>query len=224
MKVEVHILGLVRSIEIERTGPTKFSVHGTEGAQIDALGSGSADILDHPQRTRIRGRGDSGRGGSAGPLRRDANFRPRFRIPGPGGVRHAAVFGGEGQQKVTAPMPGKVVRILVSEGATVEADQGLMVVEAMKMQNEIRASISGKVERIFVREGQAVAAGEPLVAIVLTRVSVAFRDSGLGLNRGIERRERAASEFGNFRQFSVRFDHLLSQEIGDLAPSRASAI
>lgn len=67
---------------------------------------------------------------------------------------------------MTAPMPGKVVRILVSEGATVEADQGLMVVEAMKMQNEIRASISGKVERIFVREGQAVAAGEPLAVIV----------------------------------------------------------
>jgi biotin carboxyl carrier protein len=62
-------------------------------------------------------------------------------------------------------MPGKVIRILVSAGETVEADQGLVVVEAMKMQNEIRAPKAGRIERIFIREGQAVAAGEVLVTI-----------------------------------------------------------
>jgi biotin carboxyl carrier protein len=71
----------------------------------------------------------------------------------------------EGKQQIPAPMPGKVVRILVSAGETVEANQGLVVVEAMKMQNEIRAPKSGTIERIFIREGQAVAAGEALVTI-----------------------------------------------------------
>jgi pyruvate carboxylase subunit B len=62
-------------------------------------------------------------------------------------------------------MPGKVVRVLVAAGEAVEARQGLVVVEAMKMQNEIRAPKSGLVDRVFVREGQAVTSGEPLVSI-----------------------------------------------------------
>ena len=77
----------------------------------------------------------------------------------------STLFGAEGRQQVPAPMPGKVIRILVSAGETVEADQGLVVVEAMKMQNEVRAPKAGRIERIFVREGQAVAAGEALVTI-----------------------------------------------------------
>jgi biotin carboxyl carrier protein len=76
-----------------------------------------------------------------------------------------ALFAAEGRQQVTAPMPGKVVRLLVAAGDAVEARQGLLVVEAMKMQNEIRAPKSGMVERVFVKEGQAVASGEALVTI-----------------------------------------------------------
>ena len=68
----------------------------------------------------------------------------------------------EGRQEILAPMPGKVVRLLVEAGDTVEAGQGLFVVEAMKMQNEIRSPKSGKVERVLAKEGQAVNAGEVL--------------------------------------------------------------
>ena len=68
----------------------------------------------------------------------------------------------EGRQEILAPMPGKVVRLLVSVGDTVEAGQGLLVVEAMKMQNELRSPKSGKVERLLVKEGQNVNAGEVL--------------------------------------------------------------
>jgi biotin carboxyl carrier protein len=68
-----------------------------------------------------------------------------------------------GLRHVIAPMPGKVVRVLVSAGETVAARQGLVVVEAMKMQNEIRAPKDGVIERVFVREGQAVTTGEALV-------------------------------------------------------------
>jgi biotin carboxyl carrier protein len=77
----------------------------------------------------------------------------------------SGVLASQGRQQVIAPMPGKVVRVLAAAGETVEAGQGLIVVEAMKMQNEIRAPKSGIVERVFVSEGQAVAAGEPLLIV-----------------------------------------------------------
>jgi biotin carboxyl carrier protein len=77
------------------------------------------------------------------------------------GRRHGHVEA-EGRQQIVAPMPGKVVRLLVKAGDHVEAGQGLLVVEAMKMQNEIRSPKSGTVERVLAKEGQPVTAGEIL--------------------------------------------------------------
>jgi biotin carboxyl carrier protein len=80
------------------------------------------------------------------------------------GRRHGNVEA-EGRQQIVAPMPGKVVRLLVKAGDHVEAGQGLLVVEAMKMQNEIRSPKSGTVERVLAREGQPVNAGEVLCVV-----------------------------------------------------------
>src|SRR5437667_185485 len=80
------------------------------------------------------------------------------------GRRHGTLES-EGRRQISAPMPGKVVRVLVQTGDRVEAGQGLMVVEAMKMQNEIKSPKSGVVERILVAEGQAVNSGEVLAWI-----------------------------------------------------------
>jgi acetyl/propionyl-CoA carboxylase alpha subunit len=77
------------------------------------------------------------------------------------GRKHSAVEV-EGRQEILAPMPGKVIRVLAAVGDAVEAGQGVLVVEAMKMQNEIRSPKSGKVERLLVKEGQNVNAGEVL--------------------------------------------------------------
>jgi biotin carboxyl carrier protein len=77
------------------------------------------------------------------------------------GRRHGALEV-EGRQQITAPMPGKVVRVLVQEGVMVEAGQGLLVVEAMKMQNELRSPKSGRVEKLFAKEGLPVNAGDVL--------------------------------------------------------------
>ena len=66
---------------------------------------------------------------------------------------------------VTAPMPGKVVRILVSEGQEVKTGQGLLVLEAMKMENEIPAPKDGVVKKIYVKEGDAVNTGDPLIEL-----------------------------------------------------------
>ncbi len=68
----------------------------------------------------------------------------------------------EGRQQIVAPMPGKVIRLLVKVGDEVEVGQGLVVVEAMKMQNEIRSPKKGKVERLQAKEGQNVNAGDIL--------------------------------------------------------------
>jgi biotin carboxyl carrier protein len=73
--------------------------------------------------------------------------------------------GADGRQQVAAPMPGKVVRVLVGEGDTVEAGQGLVVVEAMKMQNEMKAPKAGKVLSLIARPGATVTAGEVLVTL-----------------------------------------------------------
>jgi len=70
-----------------------------------------------------------------------------------------------GPARVLAPMPGRVVRLLVAPGADAEAGQGLLVIEAMKMENELKAPRGGRVLELAVREGQAVEAGALLLVI-----------------------------------------------------------
>jgi len=70
-----------------------------------------------------------------------------------------------GPARVQAPMPGKLVRVLVRAGQDVGAGQGLVVMEAMKMENEIRAPRAGRVKEAPVQEGQAVETGALLVLL-----------------------------------------------------------
>ena len=71
----------------------------------------------------------------------------------------------QGRLSITAPMPGKVVRVLAAVGDQVIAGQGLIVVEAMKMQNEMKAPRDGRVSAIEVKENDSVNAGAVLVTI-----------------------------------------------------------
>ena len=91
-------------------------------------------------------------------------YKVEARDPRAGG-RHGRHTIGEGRQNICAPMPGKVVRVLVADDETVNAGQGLAVVEAMKMQNEVRAPRAGKVVGIRVKPGETVNAGAVLVTI-----------------------------------------------------------
>jgi biotin carboxyl carrier protein len=79
--------------------------------------------------------------------------------------RSGDTAGGQGRAAILAPMPGKVVRIMVALGDEVEAGQGIVVVEAMKMQNEMKAPRSGKVAAIQVKENDSVVAGAVLAVI-----------------------------------------------------------
>jgi len=80
-------------------------------------------------------------------------------------LRKAAQQGKAGIVELRAPMPGKVVRVLVSEGAAVQAHQGILIVEAMKMQNEIKSPKSGIVRKIRVASDAAVNAGAILAVV-----------------------------------------------------------
>jgi biotin carboxyl carrier protein len=71
----------------------------------------------------------------------------------------------QGRQQITAPMPGKVVRVLVAEGQRVEAGQGVVVVEAMKMQNEIKSPKDGTVVKVLAEPGQTINGGEVLAVV-----------------------------------------------------------
>jgi biotin carboxyl carrier protein len=72
---------------------------------------------------------------------------------------------GGGRARVASPMPGKIVRVLVAVGDTVEAGQGLVVVEAMKMQNEMKSPITGTVRQVSCEAGAAVTANQVLVVV-----------------------------------------------------------
>jgi biotin carboxyl carrier protein len=165
MKLTAHVDGTSRSIELQRDtdGALEVRLDGKSFA-VDAVetapGAYSILIAGCSFEARVQ---PSNQGIAVHCAGSDFLVQiddPRAWRKGCGGAIEA-----EGRQQVMAPMPGKVVRVLVAAGETVEAGQGLVVVEAMKMQNEIRAPKSGVVERVFVGEGQAVGAGDPLAIV-----------------------------------------------------------
>lgn len=78
----------------------------------------------------------------------------------------ARTSGGAASRTLKAPMPGMVLRVLVEEGADVEAGQGLVVLEAMKMENQLKAASSGKVGKVHVAPGARVEKGAVLIELV----------------------------------------------------------
>ena len=70
-----------------------------------------------------------------------------------------------GPQEISAPMPGKVVRLLVQPGELLAENQGLLVIEAMKMQNEVRSPIPSRIAKLLVQEGQTVNSGDILAIL-----------------------------------------------------------
>ncbi len=71
----------------------------------------------------------------------------------------------QGKQEVTVPMAGNVIAVLVAEGDRVDKGQGLVIVEAMKMENEVRSPIDAEIKEVRVKTGQSVEAGETLMVV-----------------------------------------------------------
>ena len=170
MTFEVEIDGRPRSVSVERAGPERYRFTIDGRAQIVSAarigGFGYSLILD----------------GEAS-ISREVHVAPAG-VPGEllvsldGRLVGATINGrrarrasgdaagtAAGEQKVVAPMPGRIVRVLVGPGDEVAARQGVVVVEAMKMENELRATRSGRVREVSVSPGASVEAGRVLVVL-----------------------------------------------------------
>lgn len=162
MKYDVLLAGKARVVELSRADDGwKISLDGKElDASVAEVAPNTFSVLlnGESHQIRIAPRTD----GTLTLHTGLAEYRAEVSDPRVWRGRRHSALEVEGRQQVTAPMPGKVVRVLVSEGDAVEAGQGLLVVEAMKMQNEIRSPKSGRVEKLFAKDGLAVNSGDVL--------------------------------------------------------------
>ncbi len=94
-----------------------------------------------------------------------ARYAAELRDPRSLRGRKGGAWDDVGPKKLIAPMPGKVVRVLLAENTAVEAGQGILVVEAMKMQNEIKSPKKGVVQKIVATQGTTVNAGDVLAVV-----------------------------------------------------------
>jgi len=166
VQYEVEINGRARQVVVHRTAGTfVVAIDGHEwpvdAARVDGqtlsllVGDASYEVTLAPDPASGQLRVRVG----ATPLLVGLNSRRRRR------GRDDAGHAGSGPQRLAAPMPGKVVRVLVRAGDEVRARQPVVVVEAMKMENELRAGRDGTVSEIHAQEGQSVDAGTLLVVI-----------------------------------------------------------
>jgi biotin carboxyl carrier protein len=159
MNFEVSIDGRAVPVRLERDGDA-WVVNGRPASVIEVEPGIYSVLLDHRSfEVRIERAGESWAVSLNG-RRVLADVADPRRL-----TRRGCALDRQGRQSVTAPMPGKVVRLLVAEGAEVKPGQGLLVIEAMKMQNEMKAPKTGRVVSLPVHEGGTVAAGEVLAVV-----------------------------------------------------------
>jgi biotin carboxyl carrier protein len=181
MKLEIVIDGRSQTLEITdelRDGSAGGFVYGEARASADVrevepgvysvlIAGRNYEVKIEPGPAAVVGQARSGAGESASDC--FASVRGRryaIHVNDPRRLAHRkASIESVGRQRVTSPMPGKIVRVLVREGDTVTAGQGIVVVEAMKMQNEIRSPKDGLVVALHVDEGSAVAGGDTLAEV-----------------------------------------------------------
>ena len=149
-------------------GRVQFSLDGQSGeADWAELEPGKYSLLIDGRSYPARVHAARGEGGVAGAYELSVAGRNyRVEITNPRRRRRSSAETGQhGPQEILAPMPGKIVRLLVSENQEVRPHQGLLVMEAMKMQNELKAQRSGRVEKIHVSEGAGVETGAKLLRL-----------------------------------------------------------
>jgi biotin carboxyl carrier protein len=169
MRYEIEVSGGVRQVDIRREADRLVVTvdgrrHLVDAARVDAH-TVSLLIEDGERSVSREAIADRDPGGSLRirlgaaviPIGVDRG-RPRAR-PDDGAAA------GTGSERIVAPMPGKVVRLLVEAGARVSARQPVIVIEAMKMENELRAGQGGVVADVAVRPGQSVDTGTLLMLV-----------------------------------------------------------
>jgi biotin carboxyl carrier protein len=161
---EVIIRGKTRRVELFRAGSGwQCRLDGKDfPADIAFSRPGVLSILVDGKSYEVK---QQPAAGEAGVVIGEESFNVVVRDPRSLAARRRAGDDGNGVRKISAPMPGKVVRILIPAGSPVEAGQAVLVIEAMKMQNELKSPKRGTVKRLTVGEGAAVEAGQVLAEV-----------------------------------------------------------
>jgi biotin carboxyl carrier protein len=167
MKLNAEVEGEKLSVEVRREGERVFAEVGGRRYELEArlVGAGEYLLLRDGHVYECRVGQANGRGSplsvAVGAREYDVTLTDTKHLRG-AGVAHAH---DSGRAQVTAPMPGKVVRVLVEAGQLIEAGQGVVVVEAMKMQNELKSPKSGTIAELRAEPGATVNAGDVLAII-----------------------------------------------------------
>jgi biotin carboxyl carrier protein len=166
MKLQLEIAGRMRTVELE-PGDAIHQYRATLDGQpfefeARLLRPGVLSLLIEGRAYRIVLEDDPDE-----PAVYIAGQRHPYRIEDPRSLkaRRSHAQGHDGPKPIKASMPGRVVRLLAQPGDTVEANQGVVVIEAMKMQNELKSPKAGKVAEFRVAQGDTVTAGEVLAVI-----------------------------------------------------------
>jgi biotin carboxyl carrier protein len=166
MKLTTLVNGVERQLDLQKPhetgGKCAFSLDGLDGqADIQEIGPGVYSILLGARSFEVKIEyGESGYWAVVNGRRYQVAVRDPRRL-----ARGEAALAAAGPLKVTAPMPGKVVRVMVEAGQAVASGQGLVVVEAMKMQNEIKSPKAGVVKAVQVQQGGSVSAGQTMLVV-----------------------------------------------------------
>lgn len=168
MTFDVQVDGVPARLEVHRDGDLYRFRLGDEDerqAQVAEVEPGVFSVLLDGRSYEARAeRDDEHRDECAWITVRGRRFRIVITDPRRWTQSSAAALGHD-RETIVASMPGKIVRVLVQPGETVAAGQGVIVIEAMKMQNEMKARRAGRVTAVPVREGETVAAGAILATI-----------------------------------------------------------
>ena len=169
MKLNADIDGETVALEVRREGERVFADVGGRRYELEARAVGAGEyLLMHEGRVyecrAEQAQGAQGRGSLVVSVGAEEYA---VTLTDPKHLRGARVAGGHDAERaqVSSPMPGKVVRVLVEQGQAVEAGAGLVVVEAMKMQNELKSPKAGTVVELRAQAGATVNAGELLAVI-----------------------------------------------------------
>jgi biotin carboxyl carrier protein len=165
VKLKATVAGKERDVELTLEGSrVSATVAGRRYDLVIGSTDGSNVVLFHNHKVfdcRITGSDTGDFDVSVG----SADYKVFLRDPKRLRASDLAGSHGEGSAQIVAPMPGKVVRVLVEAGAEVEAGQAIVVVEAMKMQNELKSPRAGIIRSLTAAEGSAVTAGQLLAVI-----------------------------------------------------------
>ena len=169
MTFEIEISGRTRTVAIEKgaRGVYRVSLDGAPH-EVDASRVGVYGLSLLEPATGVSREVQVTPGNSPGELLISTSGRTVVATVNGRRTGRAAADGGagaHGEQAVTAPMPGRVVRVLVAQGDEVAVRQGVVVVEAMKMENELRSPKAGRVKEVSVAPGTSVEAGRVLVVV-----------------------------------------------------------